>query len=393
MFVELHILQNFAPCNLNRDDTGSPKDCQFGGYRRARVSSQCWKRAIRKAFEKYELVEPERLAKRTKRLVEEVGGRLCEMDASRTEEAAQAVATAALQGIGLGVGKEAKTEYLVFAGEREIGRLAEVCHQNWGALAQAVSAEAGEKAEKGAKEKKRAKKEAVPREVQDALRATLDGGRAVDLALFGRMVADAPELSVDAASQVAHAISTNRVSAEFDYYTAIDDLKPEETPGADMLGTVEFNSACFYRYANVDLGQLRENVQGDEDLARRGVEAFLRAAVLAVPTGKQNSMAAQNPPSFVMVVLREAGLWSLANAFSEPVGPDAEGDLVGKSIRRLDEYWKKLGTMYGTAGVKYVGVTTLHPEGLDSLKGDATEGLDALIGAVSREAFGGAAEA
>ena len=42
MFVEIHILQNFAPSNLNRDDTGMPKDCEFGGYRRARISSQCF---------------------------------------------------------------------------------------------------------------------------------------------------------------------------------------------------------------------------------------------------------------------------------------------------------------------------------------------------------------
>ena len=47
MFVELHILQNFAPSNLNRDDTNAPKDCEFGGFRRARISSQCIKRSIR----------------------------------------------------------------------------------------------------------------------------------------------------------------------------------------------------------------------------------------------------------------------------------------------------------------------------------------------------------
>jgi CRISPR system Cascade subunit CasC len=103
-----------------------------------------------------------------------------------------------------------------------------------------------------------------------------------------------------------------------------------------MIGTVEFNSACFYRYSNVDLAQLATNLKGDEDLARRTFEAFVRATVDAVPSGKQTSMAAQNPPSFVMAVAHDAGLWSLANAFLDPVRPDDGGDLVRKSIDRLD---------------------------------------------------------
>src|SRR5918912_1293514 len=99
------------------------------------------------------------------------------------------------------------------------------------------------------------------------------------------MLADLPERNSDAACQVAHALSTNKVAMEMDYYTAVDDLKPDDTMGADMIGTVEFNSSCFYRYANVDLGQLERNLQNDQELARRTVEAFLRAAVEAIPTG------------------------------------------------------------------------------------------------------------
>jgi CRISPR system Cascade subunit CasC len=233
------------------------------------------------------------------------------------------------------------------------------------------------------KKAKRAAKETVPDEVRKAVTALLGGGKAADLALFGRMVADLPEKNIDAAAQVAHALSTHRVSVEFDYYTAVDDLKPDDTAGADMIGTIEFNSACFYRYANVDLGQLLHNlvdenpVRSDEKLARTTLEAFIRASVAAIPTGKQNSMAAQNPPSFVMAVVRESGPWSLANAFLQPARPDATGDLVGKSIDQLDDYWGRLTRMYGTKGIVGTWYVALDAGGVKHL-GKACD-FDALV--------------
>ena len=152
------------------------------------------------------------------------------------------------------------------------------------------------------------------------------------------MIANLPEKNVEASCQVAHAISTNKVEVEFDFYTAVDDLKPDDTAGADMLGTVEFNSACFYRYANVDTNQLIENLGGDTELARTTLNAFLRASVDAIPTGKQNSMAAHNPPSLMMTVVRERGQWNLANAFLKPVRPQGDSDLVQGSVMALDDY-------------------------------------------------------
>src|SRR5712692_1434798 len=101
MLVEVHIIQSFAPSNLNRDDTGSPKDCEFGGYRRARISSQCLKRAMRTSFREHHLLPEEQLARRTKRLVEEVGHRLGER--GRDPEQAQVAVEAALASVGLKV--------------------------------------------------------------------------------------------------------------------------------------------------------------------------------------------------------------------------------------------------------------------------------------------------
>ncbi|NLX22433.1 MAG: type I-E CRISPR-associated protein Cas7/Cse4/CasC [Phycisphaerae bacterium] len=371
MFVELHLLQNFAPSCLNRDDTNSPKDCEFGGYRRARISSQCIKRAIRRQFGQDGLLSGEELAHRSKRLVEEVARRLAE--SGKDLETAKKLVTAALAGVSLKVGDDGKTQYLLFMGENEIAGLVQVVQKHWDALEAAVNAAKPEDPEnaaakkKSAKQQKAAAKGTVPEEVREAVDKLLDGGKACDLALFGRMLADLPERNIDAACQVAHAISTNKVSVEMDYYTAVDDLKPEDTAGADMIGTVEFNSACFYRYANIDLDQLIDprNLQGDEALARKTVEAFLRASVAAIPTGKQNSMAAHNPPSFVLAVVRDTGLWSLANAFVQPVQPRGNDDLVKLSIQRLDNHWGKLAKGFGDGAVKARPAFVLDEVGTD----------------------------
>ena len=119
-----------------------------------------------------------------------------------------------------------------------------------------------------------------------------------------------------------------------------------------MMGTVEYNSACFYRYSNVDLEQLKTNLAGDEELAKKTVEAFIRASVAAIPTGKQNSMAAHSPPSLVFAVVRDHGLWSLANAFVDPVWPGKNGDLVHNSVVRLEKHWQQLVQVYGKADIR-----------------------------------------
>lgn len=248
--LEVHILQTVAPSNLNRDDTGSPKDALFGGFRRARISSQAQKRAVRVAFRDWPLLSEEERAVRTKRLVEELLRRLAGVE----EELARRAIENALNALGFGV-KEGRTEYLLFLGNRELDALAQGIRENLEALSGEVKGK---------------KKAEVPPELKKALERVLDGGKAVDLALFGRMLADRPELGVDAAAQVAHALSTHKVDREFDFYTAVDDLNPKEDTGAGMMGDVEFYSATLYRYAVVDLDKLVENLQGDKELALKG---------------------------------------------------------------------------------------------------------------------------
>lgn len=368
MNLELHILQSFSPSNLNRDDTGSPKDCEFGGVRRARISSQCLKRSIRLAFEDQGLLEEESLAVRTRKIGAEVARHLAAAGKDETE--AKTVADTALSAVGLGAGKSGDSQYLLFVPKSALARFSETCLRNWEALRGPGPSAGQAPAPKAVPAKAPAKKVAeLPKEIIKELECLFEVGKAADVALFGRMIADRPKDNVVAASQVAHALSTHKADLEFDFYTAVDDLQPDGETGAGMMGTVEFNAACFYRYANLDLRQLSRNLGGDEALMQETVEAFLRASIAAVPSGKQNSMAAQNPPSLVLAVIRKSGFWSLTNAFLKPVRATGTADFVTASIDALGDYWERLTDMYGEPENAWVGISTLHPE---AVRGFAT---------------------
>ncbi|MEW6723608.1 MAG: type I-E CRISPR-associated protein Cas7/Cse4/CasC [Bacillota bacterium] len=344
MFLEIHLLQNFALSNLNRDDTGAPKTCIFGGTRRARISSQCLKRAIRTHFREEGLVPSELLSYRTRLLHRELTGRL--VAAGLADEAAKQTAGKALELLQFKL-KNGKTEYLLVLGEREISRLTELCK----AHAESILASGGGKS---------SKKDEEGRLAQVLLDA-IDGGEALDIALFGRMIATHAEKSVDAAVQMAHAFSTHSVAAEFDFYSAVDDLQKQddvEGAGAGMLGTTLYNSSCYYRYANLDLNQLAKNLNGETSHVETAARAFLVGAIHAVPTGKRTNSAPQNPPAFIMAVVRDKGLWSLANAFIKPIFSGPKADLIQLSAGQLLRHWNQLASLYGMETIRYAGVAT-----------------------------------
>lgn len=364
LFIEFHLIQNFAPSNLNRDDTGAPKDALFGGHRRARVSSQCFKRAIRLNSAEGATIPEMNQGVRTKKLKQLLETRLAalgRMDADARIEAALAAA-------GLKLKEDGKTEYLLFLGQGEIEAFAQLIHGHWDALATAPAADA--------KKTKKEAKAGLPPEIVKEAKALLDGKKAVDVALFGRMLADLPGVNQDAACQVAHAISTHKVEREFDYFTAVDDKGDEDETGAGMIGQVEFNSATFYRYAVVDPAKLVANLHGDKELALTGIRAFAQAMVRAIPTGKQNTFAAHNPPSFVGVVLRHASPFNLANAFEKPVWPKVDTELTTLSVERLAEHDAKISAFYGDGKDEwaYLDMTDAWPGD----KGVKQASLDAL---------------
>lgn len=413
MNIELHLLQSFPTSNLNRDDVGQPKSVTFGGVVRGRVSSQCLKRSARTLFPQYGLDRSE-LGERTKRLLL-ITARLLDDSLEGPSEEARGVVQQALAWMGFTIAEKDLTQYLFFLGPKAAEELAAYCRDHWNDLIeqdakrrklQSELENAQEKlkqAEGDDRKKARTKVESVKtrikkldevpaakkKETKKAAERVLSAGRSVDIALFGRMIANNKDFNVDAASQVAHAISTHAVATEFDFFTAVDDLKANEADqdaGADMIGVVDFNAACYYRYANVNLDQLRSNLvsgseaQADDEeinaLMDRALSAWIRAFVNAVPSGKQNSMAAHTRPNTLLMVAREHGSWNLANAFLKPV----EGTAVMEdSTERLFSHFNKLREFYGDEEIREVAASSLTGEVSGLKEGEAVSSLDTLV--------------
>jgi len=328
--IEFHVLQSFPPSNLNRDDTNMPKDCEFGGVRRARISSQCIKRAIRlhPDFQKQTEVSP---ADRTRRLISSIHARL--VKAGKDSQEAMEAASNYVEDLLGGLDKKKETEayarskVLFYISQEEQDKIAQDILAHW--------------EERGDKTAREQWIKAYVKEFEERTSAP-------DIALFGRMLADEPKLNMEASCQVAHAISTHRVNMEMDFFTAVDDLQTTDDAGAGMMGVTGFNSATFYRYAAIDLGQLSNNLAGDNALVEKTVRGFIYALAKAVPTGKQNAFAAQTPPALILAVVREDGqAWSLANAFEKPVQSDHKHSILQNSVIALDQHWQQLGRAYG----------------------------------------------
>jgi CRISPR system Cascade subunit CasC len=170
---------------------------------------------------------------------------------------------------------------------------------------------------------------------------------------------------------------------EMDYFTAVDDLLPGEESGSDMIGVVEFNSSCFYRYSLIDLNKLKENLGHNADLLFAVVRGYIESSIKAIPTGKQNSMAAQNAASYARVVVRKDGFpWSLANAFLKPVKASHDKSIEEDSIGKLEDYFNRLSKTYGSAGIACDSVINLYDPQSQSLD----EMLKTVSAALSGEA-------
>lgn len=339
MLIQIHMLQNYAPSNLNRDDSGSPKSAVFGGHPRGRISSQCLKRSIRRSITFNEAFADEALlAARTRRLPLLIDEALKELGADDATRRAIVVRVPEIGQESTKRGKEATvdlekliTRQLIFIGSGEARQIAEKLLARYQAV--------------GAKSWPGLEIEAITKDLGGEL------PRSVDIAMFGRMTTSAAFEDVTAAVQVAHALSTNRVVNEYDYFTAVDDLKPrDEDAGAGMIGDVEYNSSTYYKYFNIHWEQLVANLGGDADVAARAVVALIEAAALAQPSGKQNSSGAQNLPDFVLVEVSARNVpVSYANAFTTPVDGRG-GSLMHKSIDKFNEYAGQLRAAYGLNG-------------------------------------------
>lgn len=350
MLIQFHMLQNYAPANLNRDDTGAPKDCYFGGVKRGRISSQCLKRSMRQsatfrdAFGKEGL-----LATRTRSLPTLIDQELGRLGADN--KARQAIVMRIPEIGTKGKAKDGEdgndsdsdegnvgeTRQMFFLGGDEIRPLAEKLLRLY--------------QEKDAKGFASLKIADLEKELQHDL------PRSVDIALFGRMTTSVAFENVQASVQVAHAISTHALTQEFDYFTAIDDISGQS--GAGMIGDTEYNSSTYYKYLNIHWEELVKNLGGDKEIARRTVAALLTAAAMAQPGGKQNGFAAFNLPDFILVETSDKNLpVSYANAFIKPMRGRGDQSLMDVSIEKLGEYMQRLDKVYNLNSQKAYMTTT-----------------------------------
>ncbi|PRW64772.1 type I-E CRISPR-associated protein Cas7/Cse4/CasC [Actinopolyspora mortivallis] len=346
-YVDIHALHVLPFSNTNRDDLGAPKTVQFGGAERTRISSQSWKRPIRKHIERH--LDEDTV--RTRRVVIGVAERLEKhygWDKDEAELAGIQVALSAGKGISLQQDKNDKEETVLTtnvllllpeSGIDDLARLADQYRDDVLDAAQNV--------------KTRIKMTAVlPSEQINEVLSRRSG----TINLFGRMLAELPGANVDGAVQMAHAFTTHPTRVEYDFFTAVDDVEHNlGLTGSAHLNTGMFSAGTFYRYANVNLDDLLGNLDQDRELTSTLLTAFLRGFVHELPTGKQNPTAARTPPELVYIVVRDDRPVSLAGAFEAPVTGE-EGHLV-RSVSRLHTQAGALAALLGDNHILFSGHT------------------------------------
>ena len=310
--IEYHILQSFPVTCLNRDDVGAPKTAIVGGVTRARVSSQCWKRQVRLAMQDLGI----KLGIRTKK-VEEIFILACQAAGANETQAAAC---------GKKMADQLSDDTLLFISD---------------SVAAAFAAYA---VEQGFDDSKLKDKE-LAKVAKKALTPAVD---ALDIALFGRMVAKAADMNVEAAACFSHAISTHKVSNEVEFFTALDDR--QEEPGSAHMGSLEFNSATYYRYISLDLGQLAQTM-GEEDL-KKAIAAFTQALFIAVPSARQTTQSGASPWEFARVMVRKGQ--RLQVPFETPIKA-REGGYLLPSVEALTSYLDKkeklAGSLFGKQAI------------------------------------------
>ena len=337
-FLQLHLLTAYGPSNLNRDDTGRPKSVTFGGVPRLRVSSQSLKRAWRTS-EVFKNALGERLGKRTRRLGVELHNHLVKggMEETKALETARKITDVFGKLSQEKNAVPAHVETLYFVGPDEIEAAYELAKQ-------ALTGE-----------------EVAPT-VDDVFRV----GAGADIAMFGRMltsdsvddrqkkkkqgltVQERGRFSVEAAVQVAHAITTHKGVAEDDYFTAVDELSndraEEDETGAGHVNVQEFGAGVFYLYVCVDRDLLLQNLGENHAVRNASLGALVEAAATVAPGGKQASFASRARAFYVLGEKGSAQPRSLAAAFLKPVtGADQGAD----SVTALESFRDRLDTAYG----------------------------------------------
>ena len=373
LFLDVHVLHPVPFSNLNRDNLGSPKQLVFGGATRARISSQCAKRATRLWLEANGGYGR---ALRTRLLPEKVRAALTGLHGlSDTDAIAATTNLFALAKIKVSQASADGEQHAALQGDQLTFTTTDAAE----ALAAAAVRHMPDITGGSFKPKKAA---------QDDLLAPLGEHNAV-IALCGRMLADRPSTNVDAALQMAHAFTTHVSSLELDYFTAVDDEvdDDDEQTGAGHINVNEFTSGVFYRHATVDLDELSQRLDESADATADLARSFVRGFMLAEPTGKQNSANAHTRPALVAATLRTDRPVSYAAAFEEPVSRGRDGGFTGPSITRLAEHAAAEEAFYGDEGIIGAWCAATDPQvntdGLGGRFDSLQELLDKITAAVS----------
>lgn len=328
LFVDIHAVQTVPPANLNRDDTNSPKTATYGCVRRLRVSSQSWKKAMRDYFAS--IPENRNVGVRTRFISDLIIKAIMKRDPEKTYDEALELSDVVLHNIYKKKAYNSNIEIIEADSENSPDGKKHLKNKVLFFMS-TIQADrlAGILLDPDLDEKKRNK----------AIENALKTDNSVDQALFGRMVADDKSLDIDAAAQVAHAIGVQKAQPEFDFFTAVEDnkLEADNSAGAGMMGTVEFSSSTLYRFADVSLHQLEENL-GDKEAVADAVVEFVDAFVNSVPSGKQNTFAAHTLPAAVVVTLRDSRPISYVGAFEKPIDGDNSADITSKAVAAMADY-------------------------------------------------------
>ena len=346
--IELHILQSFPVTCLNRDDLGAPKSALFGGVQRARVSSQCWKRAVREFAHE---AKPELFgASRSKILGPAIEKAARDLGADGKTIAA--VKEVVLDAMNRDDKKQDMVKTLFFFSAESLKNAIRPLITDG---EKKLTTEIIEGILSGDDKKVKKAKAAAEKLSKDLLKAFGEGVTdAADIALFGRMVADDASQTVEGAALFSHALSTHMVRSELDFFSAVDDEKKDaDDAGAGQIGTIEYSSACYYRYIGVNLDLLKKSNLFDQEQIKAVLENFIRAVLLANPAARKNSMFGQGLPSYVLAIKRNGQPLSLANAFEKPVEAKRGSGFVEPSIVALKKEWADLKTAFGiTVGIE-----------------------------------------
>lgn len=324
-FVQLHLLTSYPPSNLNRDDTGRPKTALMGDAQRLRISSQSQKRAWRTS-ELFESALAGHLGIRTKDMgkrIHEALGKAGIADKAAREWARQIAGRFGKLKSDKKVDKDEdlQIEQLAHFSPEEVEAI--------DALVQACAARGSAPAD-------------------EELQLLRKPRKAADIAMFGRMLADSPAFNMEAAVQVAHAITVHSSPVEDDYFSAVDDLNTGlSDKGAAHIGERSFGAGLYYLYICIDRALLAENLGQDAALTSRVLEAFLHAVTKVSPTGMQNSHASRAYASYVLAEKGDQQPRSLSQAFLKPVKPYADQDMLDLAVKAIERRYQNFDKVYG----------------------------------------------